>query len=92
LYGAASVARESFRLSAGPDWRTGSTGYSFVPTGIDRPDPARNVDELRTLLGDEAFSEAWAQGEAMSPDEALIYALEEAGPELVSPPSAQRSS
>jgi len=34
-----------------------------------------------------------AQGEAMSPDEALIYALEEdAELELVSPPSAQRSS
>ena len=93
LYGAASVARESFRLSVGPDWRAGSIGFSFVPTGIDFPDPGRKVDELQALLGDEAFSKAWAQGEAMSLEEALVYAMEEdAEPELVPPPGAQRSS
>jgi non-specific serine/threonine protein kinase len=32
----------------------------------------------RASLGDEAFEQAWAEGLAMSPDEAVAYALEEA--------------
>jgi predicted ATPase/DNA-binding SARP family transcriptional activator/Tfp pilus assembly protein PilF len=93
LYGAASVNRESFRVSAGPDWRIGLIGLSFGPTGIEFPDPARNVDELQTLLGDKAFGEAWAQGEAMSLEEALAYAVEDGAElELVPPPEERDGS
>jgi hypothetical protein len=37
--------------------------------------------EARSALGDEAFGRAWAEGQAMSLDEAIEYALAEASDE-----------
>jgi len=33
------------------------------------------MERVRTALGEVAFAEAWAAGEAMSPDEAIEYGL-----------------
>ena len=36
-----------------------------------------DVSGVRDALGDEAFSEAWAEGRAMSMEQAVAYALGE---------------
>ncbi len=41
------------------------------------PDHQHHVGRLRSELGAVAFAEAWEQGQAMTLDEALEYALEE---------------
>jgi predicted ATPase len=61
LYGAASAFRESSAETfEGEVW----------------PDPAPRIAGLRSALGESAFHEAWAQGQAMTLDEALDFALE----------------
>ena len=37
----------------------------------------RTVEAARAALGDEGFSAAWADGQAMSPDDAVAHALDE---------------
>ncbi len=51
----------------------------WKPNGGARParPRARSSHDLRSALGEEAFAEAWEQGQAMTLDEALDYALEE---------------
>jgi non-specific serine/threonine protein kinase len=44
------------------------------------------VEELRSSLGEEAFEAAWAQGRAMTPEQAVEYALEP--PKVPSEPAA----
>ena len=63
LYGAASVFR-------------GSIGAGMFECEV-WPDPAPHIARLRSVLGEPAFAETWAQGTAMTLDEALTYALEE---------------
>lgn len=46
------------------------------PAEVGWPDPAERVARLQTKLGEERFSEAWAQGRAMTLNESLPYALE----------------
>ena len=41
---------------------------------------ARTVAAARTQLGEHAFQNAWEAGEAMSPAQALVYAMEAVGP------------
>ena len=68
LYACASVLREV-------------VGSHIVEPGW--PDNEHNVHHLRSVLGAEAFAKAWEQGQAMTLDEALDYALdEEPDPEL----------
>jgi DNA-binding CsgD family transcriptional regulator/tetratricopeptide (TPR) repeat protein len=43
-------------------------------------DPAAEAAAVRERLGDEAFAEAWAAGEALSLEEALEYAIRGRGP------------
>jgi tetratricopeptide (TPR) repeat protein len=48
-------------------------------TRVPRPEAEerdRLLAELRAALGDDAFATAWAEGQAMSRDEAITYALE----------------
>ena len=47
------------------------------PVELGWPDPSHDRARLRSVLGEEAFAEAWEQGRAMTLDEALDYALEE---------------
>jgi predicted ATPase/DNA-binding CsgD family transcriptional regulator len=48
--------------------------YTYVP---DRSLHQLRVDAARTRLGEEAFEAAWSEGRAMSPEEAVGYALEQ---------------
>jgi predicted ATPase/class 3 adenylate cyclase len=43
----------------------------------DRAGHDRSVPAVRTALGEQAFATAWAEGRAMSLDEAVAFALEE---------------
>jgi predicted ATPase/DNA-binding SARP family transcriptional activator len=43
------------------------------------PDAAPDIARLRSALGEQVFTDAWAQGAAMTLDEAAAYALEEDG-------------
>jgi DNA-binding NarL/FixJ family response regulator len=38
------------------------------------------VEELRSRLGEEAFEAAWSEGRAMTPEQAIKYALSEEEP------------
>lgn len=68
LYACASVLREV-------------VGSHTVEPGW--PKHEQHVRHVRSALGEEAFAEAWEQGRAMAPDEALDYALEaDVEPEL----------
>lgn len=42
----------------------------------EQPDIERRLKSLRDALGDEAFEKHWAEGTAMSNDEAVAYALD----------------
>jgi predicted ATPase len=55
----------------------GASERLLAEVGVPRWDPAdyvRTVAKLRTELGDEAFEKAWAEGAALSEDEALSLA------------------
>ena len=45
------------------------------PSGVGWPNPEAHAADLRSAFDEEAFAEAWAEGLAMSTDEALAYAL-----------------
>jgi hypothetical protein len=40
------------------------------------PDPAPNIADLRSVLGEREFTDAWSQGKAMTLDQAIAYALD----------------
>jgi predicted ATPase/DNA-binding XRE family transcriptional regulator len=60
LFGAAAALREQFNASLPPN---------------DREFNARYIAEATAQLGPERFAAAWAEGQAMSSDEAIDYAL-----------------
>jgi non-specific serine/threonine protein kinase len=62
LFGAAARWREKASLSLSPP---------------DRDELAREEAALRTMLGEEAFAQAWTSGQAMSDGEAIACALTE---------------
>jgi len=43
----------------------------------DRIEVERDISAVRTQLGEEAFAPAWAEGRAMTLDQAIAYALED---------------
>jgi hypothetical protein len=44
---------------------------------VDRPEYERDLAAAKVVLGEEAFAAAWAEGVAMSLQQAIDYALEE---------------
>ena len=62
LFGAAAALREQFNASLPPN---------------DREFNARYIAEATAVLGPERFAAAWAEGQAMSSEEAIAYALGE---------------
>jgi tetratricopeptide (TPR) repeat protein len=52
-------------------------GLSLVLAPTERADYERQVSETRALLGEEGFAVAWAQGRAMTLEQAVAFALEE---------------
>lgn len=67
LFGAAAASRAQFGATLPPN---------------DREFNERYIAEASDQLGAAAFAATWAAGEAMSPDEAIAYALGEALPRL----------
>ena len=53
----------------------GGTGITLRPSARAVHDPT--VTAARSGLGDEAFAAAWAEGRAMTPEQAVAYALDE---------------
>ena len=53
--------------------------YSLPPPEQARMD--RILDPAHQKLGEDAYQAAWSEGQKMSVDEAVTYALQEAGPE-----------
>jgi predicted ATPase/DNA-binding CsgD family transcriptional regulator len=50
---------------------------SYIPQAGDKPEFERYEAAAREVLDEVAFKTAWAEGQAMSIDEAIAYALEE---------------
>jgi predicted ATPase/DNA-binding CsgD family transcriptional regulator len=63
---------EAVRLLAASDTARVAMGYPRPP--IDRSGHDATVARLRAALGDEAFSDAWAEGANLSLDDAVAYA------------------
>jgi len=78
---AASSARgehaQAARVRAAAEALRAGIGAPLPPAEQDERD--RRVADLRAALGDEAFAAAWAEGEAMTVDEAVAYALKGTG-------------
>ncbi len=60
LFGAAEALRQAVAV---PRWP------------VDRPRYERDIENVRTLLGEEAFAAAWAGGHSMTMEEAVEFAL-----------------
>ena len=43
----------------------------------EHEDYKRNIDTARSALGEEAFRSIWERGQAMAPDQAIAYALQD---------------
>jgi tetratricopeptide (TPR) repeat protein len=67
LFGAADTLREA----------VGASVLAFY-----RGDYERAIGAARTALGQQRFESCWTAGRALSPDEAVAYALGEAGPSM----------
>ena len=73
----AQVGRVARLLGAAESLRE-AIGTPLRPT--QRADYAHAVAAARAELGEEAFAAAWAEGQAMSVEQAIAYALEDAAP------------
>jgi tetratricopeptide (TPR) repeat protein len=67
LFGVAQARRDAIPSSRG--------GFLLA---LDQSDSDRDLAAVRTALGEEAFAAAWAEGRAMSLQEAIVYASGEA--------------
>jgi hypothetical protein len=63
------------RLMGAAEALLAALGASLPPG--ERDDHDRRVVDLRAALGEEAFAAAWAEGRAMSIEQAVEYGLEE---------------
>lgn len=70
-------AERAVRLSSAAEALREASGAS-VPPGMERLSE-RTRDEARAALDQEAYAAAWAEGRAMSMEEGVRNALEEAG-------------
>jgi predicted ATPase/DNA-binding XRE family transcriptional regulator len=76
LFGAAAALRGSLTDA-------GSRGSSLGPATVSRDEYEeyeRQVAATRAALGEEAFAAAWAEGQAMTQERAIAYALEDPPP------------
>ena len=51
--------------------------FVYAVTPVDQDAYARDVDAVRAILGEAAFAVAWAEGQALTLEEAIALALEE---------------
>jgi predicted ATPase/class 3 adenylate cyclase len=64
---------DAARLLGAVDALREATATSEIPT--IRPDLDRDLADVRAALGEQAFAEAWAEGHAMTLEQAVEYAL-----------------
>jgi DNA-binding NarL/FixJ family response regulator len=79
------------RLSGAVDAQREAIGAALLPD--ERADHVQTVSTVRFLQGDAAFAAAWAAGRAMSPGQAIDYALGTARPASIvriEPPAPRR--
>ena len=74
------------RLFGAAETTLETAGGVLYPYAQDRSVHEQAVDELRSLLGEAAFSAAWTKGSTMSLNEAVEYAL--SGGETIPPTDA----
>jgi predicted ATPase/DNA-binding CsgD family transcriptional regulator len=72
LAGRAESFAEAVRLLAASDSSRAAMGYPRPP--IDRSEHEATLALLRNELGDQAFSDLWAEGASLSLDDAVAYA------------------
>jgi ATP/maltotriose-dependent transcriptional regulator MalT len=75
LWGAAEALREQMGMAL--------SGFDLAASGYER-----YLASVRSALSEPAFEAAWAEGRAMSPEQAMEYALEESPPHDEGAPSA----
>ena len=78
LFGAAEALEDS--MIARPEFAIFDNGALQAPIAM-----------LRTRLGDDAFAAAWAEGRAMTLEQAIAYALELGATDSAEPVSAASS-
>jgi predicted ATPase/DNA-binding CsgD family transcriptional regulator len=74
-YMADGMTQHAVRLFGAADALFAAHGFSPRPS--DKPDVERTWVTVREMRGNGAFDAAWAEGQAMSLEEAIAYALEE---------------
>jgi DNA-binding CsgD family transcriptional regulator/tetratricopeptide (TPR) repeat protein len=72
LAGRVQSFAEAVRLLAASDASRAGMGYPRPP--IDRSEHEATLGRLRKALGDQAFSDLWAEGAGLSLDDAVAYA------------------
>ena len=78
------LAERAARLFAAAAGLLAATGAPLAPA--DRADYDRAIAALRSQLDEAARQAAWQDGQAMSLEQAIVYALEPVpGPEQTSP-------
>ncbi|HEU5226198.1 MAG TPA: NB-ARC domain-containing protein, partial [Ktedonobacteraceae bacterium] len=68
------------RLWAKAGWRREEIGVLMLPR--ERPARERSLDQLRTLLGEQAFTDLWEEGRTLSLEEVWFARLEAISPLL----------
>ncbi len=66
-------ARRAVRLLGAAEALRGTTGTR--PPHAERATHERAVADLRAALGEEAFTTVWAEGQAMTLEQAIVYAV-----------------
>jgi non-specific serine/threonine protein kinase len=64
-------------------------GIELLPLGW-RINLEREIATVRAQLGEAAFASVWAAGQAMTPEQAVAYALQSTVPEMTPPLQATR--
>ena len=76
VYKAQGQAERVVRFLASFQALSEAISYSLPPLEQEKQD--RNLESLRATLGEEAFASAWKQGRAMTLDQAIVAAGEDA--------------
>jgi non-specific serine/threonine protein kinase len=67
-----------------------AAGIEIVPSTYTVTRYESRLTEVRDRLGEAAFEEAWEQGKAMTPEEAVAYALTEEDADPPTPPALKK--
>jgi tetratricopeptide (TPR) repeat protein len=77
VWGGRGDRERAAKLSGAAESIRSAIGYQFLPA--DRIEHEQGLVTLRDALGVEVFDKAWAEGQALSFEEAVALALEDSG-------------